>query len=144
MRHWAQISGPRMLSQRAERMHINMQRGYMEISHPLCPGAKSSVKFVRGPKAYLFYLSLAVLNLQVLVILSGKLKVEPSPNDLRLDVIPTEKFLQWIHMETDMKTLAPFSPFSFLLLLYLESSPWNNTFIYQNKSDWYQKTIYFY
>ena len=144
MRHWAQISGPRMLSQRAERMHINMQRGYMEISHPLCPGAKSSVKFVRGPKAYLFYLSLAVLNLQVLVILSGKLKVEPSPNDLRLDVIPTEKFLQWIHMEIDMKTLAPFSPFSFLLLLYLESSPWNNTFIYQNKSDWYQKTIYFY
>ena len=38
------------------------------------------------------------------MILSGKLKVVPSPNDLRLDVIPTEKFLQWIHMETDMKT----------------------------------------
>ena len=51
------------------------------------------------------------------MILSGKLKVEPSPNDLRLDVIPTEKFLQWIHMETDMKTspwllFLPFPSFS--------------------------------
>lgn len=68
----------------------------MEISHPLCPEAKS-LSLSGEPQGLSIYLSLAVLNLWVLVILSGKLKVVPSPNDLRLDVIPTEKFLQWIH-----------------------------------------------